>query len=106
MRRSAKISAAFFAALMGATLLALWWTRDTASPRPATTTVSSVDRRLFDTARQLAALAETPPEQDLAREAARLTDHELDQAFASALREASAAKPAAGGPLQQIRERI
>jgi hypothetical protein len=106
MRRSAKISAALFATLLAATLFALWWTGDARSPRPPAATASTVDTRLFDTARQLAGLAETPAEQDLARQAARLSDHELDQAFASALREAAAAKPAVNGPLRQIRERI
>ena len=53
-----------------------------------------VDRRLLVTARQLAALAETPQEVDLARQAARLADHELDQAFATAVREAADFKPA------------
>ena len=52
-----------------------------------------VDRRLLVTARQMAALAETTQEVELARQAARLADHELDQAFATAVREAADFKP-------------
>src|SRR5437762_12671399 len=101
MRRSAKLSAALFAVLLAATLAALWWTRDTVAPRSTSSSASQVDRRLYDTARQLAGLAETAAEQDLAREAVRLADHEMDQAFASAMREAAAVKPAARGALQE-----
>ena len=38
----------------------------------------------------LAALAVSAEERELAREAERLADHEVDQAFAQALRQASA----------------
>jgi small-conductance mechanosensitive channel len=49
-----------------------------------------VDLRPWQTAQSLAALAVTSEEVNYAREAERLADHEVDQAFASALREASA----------------
>src|SRR5579864_8563197 len=48
-----------------------------------------VDQRPLQTARNLAAVAATPAERELAQEAARLADHEVDLAFASALREAA-----------------
>jgi small-conductance mechanosensitive channel len=51
-----------------------------------------VDLRPWQTAQALAALAVTAEETEYARDAERLADHEVDQAFASALREA-AAKP-------------
>jgi small-conductance mechanosensitive channel len=58
------------------------------------------------TAQQMAADADTPQEQAFAQQALRLSDHELDQAFASALREASATSAPASGPLKQLADRI
>jgi small-conductance mechanosensitive channel len=48
-----------------------------------------VDLQPWQTAQALAALAVTTEEAEYAREAERLADHEVDQAFASALRQAS-----------------
>jgi small-conductance mechanosensitive channel len=47
-----------------------------------------VDVSTWQTAQALAALAVTAEETDFARDAERLADHEVDQAFASALRQA------------------
>ncbi len=106
MRRSAIISAAVLATLLAGSLAVLWWLREPPLSRQGAPAAGNIDRRLFDTARQSAALAETPPEQELAREAARLADHELDQAFASAVREAAAFRPQPNGPLAQMRARV
>ena len=48
-----------------------------------------VDQRPWQTAQTLASLAVTAEETAYARQAERLADHEVDQAFASALREAN-----------------
>lgn len=48
-----------------------------------------VDQRPWQTAQTLAALAVTAEEKDYARQAERLADHEVDQAFATALRDAN-----------------
>src|SRR5919204_4752275 len=48
-----------------------------------------VDQGPLQTARALAPQASTPQESDLAQQAMRLADHEVDLAFASALRQAS-----------------
>ncbi|MBB5058680.1 small-conductance mechanosensitive channel [Granulicella aggregans] len=48
-----------------------------------------VDQRPWQTVRALAPLAVSAEEQNFAQEAERLADHEVDQAFAQALREAS-----------------
>ena len=48
-----------------------------------------VDQRPFQTAQTLAALAVSAEEERFAQEAERLADHEVDQAFAMALRQAS-----------------
>jgi small-conductance mechanosensitive channel len=49
-----------------------------------------VDQSALRTARQLAALADSPEEQTIAKEALRLGDYELDLAFDIALRDANA----------------
>ena len=108
------LPAAGLALLLIACAAGYYWTRDNAPLRPggklsATAVPSLIDERLLKTARQLAALADTGDEQDQAREALRLSDHELDQAFATALREAGApdAKDTAiTGPQQQLATRI
>ena len=106
MTDSRKISVAVCGLLLAGTLAAVWWTRDTTTGRAPAAGASALDRRLLDSARQLAAIAETPAEQELYRQAARLADHELDQAFASAVREAAAHKPPTTGPLAKLNARV
>jgi small-conductance mechanosensitive channel len=65
-----------------------------------------VDDRLLRTARDMAALADTAEEQDDAREALHLADHALDQAFATALRQAQEEPPPANGDLQKLNAQI
>src|SRR6202040_3041939 len=72
----------------------------------ASAQASPIDETLLQTARRLAAVADTADEQALAHEAQRLADHELDQAFASELRPAAAPAPAAKGPLKRLQDRI
>ena len=48
-----------------------------------------VDERPLQTARSLAALAATPEEQQLVHQALKVADHEIDLAFADALRRAT-----------------
>ena len=65
-----------------------------------------VDQGPLRTARSLASTAATPAERELAQEAARVADHEVDLAFASALREA-AQHPAAVSPeARQLQARV
>jgi hypothetical protein len=56
-----------------------------------------VDQRPWQTAATLAALAQSAEEREFAREAERLADHEVDQAFSQSLRQASLAKPNLSG---------
>ena len=112
MRRLYTVPAATLAVLLLACLIAVYVTRD-AGDRPAVAgkTATSeqavaVDSGLLRTANQMAALAETGDEQSAAREALRLADHELDQAFASALRQAAAYRPPATGPLRDLIVRV
>ena len=112
MRRLNTVPAAILAALLLACLVAVYATRDSGNRQaaPAKSTASNpgaaVDSQLLATANQMAALAETGDEQNAAREALRLADHEVDQAFATALRQAAAYRPPATGPLRDLIERV
>jgi small-conductance mechanosensitive channel len=105
MHRSGKILAAVLGVLLAACLAAAWLTGDN-SPRHAPEQNSIVDRRLLDTTRQVAGLAETTPEIELARQAERLADHELDQAYVTAVREAAEAKPVTNPEVQKLTTRV
>src|SRR5258708_10422721 len=101
------------AALLLACVAAWYFTRDAASNRitakrpAAASRPLPMDRRLLQSARQMASAADTADEQALAAEALRLADHEVDQACASGLREAAAASPpATSGPLKALADRI
>jgi hypothetical protein len=116
MKRLNTVPAAILAVLMLACLVAVYVTRDSGNRPtvPAKSTVGDpaaavdlqVDSQLLATANQMAALAETSDEQNAAREALRLSDHEVDLAFATALREAAGYRPPATGPLLDLSERV
>ena len=97
------------ALLLLTSVAAYFATRDSGTG-PATTPASRqnplVDDRMVETARRLSAVADTVEEKDLAREALELADHELDQAFATALRQAAAVPPPASGALLDLNNRI
>src|ERR1039458_8723643 len=89
------------AALLVLCLAFSWTTRDSRAPLSFLTgrgnvrslgksQTTLVDLRPWQTAEALAPLAVTAEETEYAHEAERLADHEVDQAFASALRHASA----------------
>jgi len=65
-----------------------------------------VDQRPWQTAATLAALAQTAEERKLAREAERLADHEVDQAFSQSLRQASLEKPNLSGKALALQQRV
>jgi small-conductance mechanosensitive channel len=65
-----------------------------------------VDQRPWQTARTLAALAVSTEELEFAREAERLSDHEVDQAFAQSLRQASAETPQLTGNALTLQRRV
>jgi small-conductance mechanosensitive channel len=112
MKRLPTMPAVILAVLLLGCLIAVYVTRDSGngSSIPASNAandrVASVDTELLETANQMAALAETSEEQKNAREALRLADHELDQAFATAVRQAAEYRPPADGPLRHLVERV
>jgi small-conductance mechanosensitive channel len=65
-----------------------------------------VDQRPWTTAQTLAALAVSAEEQRHAREAERIADHEVDQAFATALRQAGLNTPALIGHSLELSHKI
>jgi small-conductance mechanosensitive channel len=83
------------AALLVFCIVVLWLTRDSMAHLPSrqgrrgAAAHTLVDQRPWDTIVALAPLAVSAEEQALAREAERLADHDVDQAFALALRQAS-----------------
>jgi hypothetical protein len=99
--RARGISLLVLVVLLGLCLVFSWTTRDSMANLPflsgtgqARSLVDSqktlVDLRPWQTAEALAALAVTAEETEYAHEAEHLADHEVDQAFATALRVASA----------------
>jgi small-conductance mechanosensitive channel len=107
MKRLKPVPLIVLALLLLGTVAAFYSTRDSGQLRqPNNATAlepqTAVDGRLLATAQNAAALAETSDEQNQARSALHLADHELDQAFATALREAATYRPPANGPLRDL----
>jgi small-conductance mechanosensitive channel len=65
-----------------------------------------VDQRPWQTAATLSALAQSAEERELARDAERLADHEVDQAFSQSLRQASLDKPKLTGKALALQQRV
>ena len=65
-----------------------------------------VDQRPWQTVAALAPLAVSSEEQQLAREAERLADHEVDQAFAMALRQAEVETHVLAGPALELQQKV
>jgi small-conductance mechanosensitive channel len=65
-----------------------------------------VDQRPWQTAKTVAVLAVSAEELELAREAERLADHEVDQAFAQSLRQASAETRQLTGEALTLQKRV
>ena len=65
-----------------------------------------VDQRPWQTAATLAALAQSAEEKELARDAERLADHEIDQAFSQSFRQASLGKQNLSGKALALQQRV
>lgn len=97
-RRTRNTALLVLCAMLVLCIVFAWTTRDVMSSlpfiggrgrAPVSTEKSIVDLSPWQTAQALAALAVTAEETEHAREAERLADHEVDQAFAAALRQAT-----------------
>jgi hypothetical protein len=76
------------------------------TPAALSTVNSPVDQEQYETARNLAALAATEQEKQYAVMALRAADHELDKAFASAIRNSALERQTLSGAALQISQRI
>jgi small-conductance mechanosensitive channel len=105
------------AALFAVCLVFIWTTRDVMSnlsflggggnaPSAGLPQQTLVDISPWRTVEALAPLAVTSEEKEYAREAEHLADHEVDQAFAAALRQASFQRPALSPDAQKLQERV
>lgn len=65
-----------------------------------------VDQRPWQTAATLSAMAQSAEEREFAREAERLADHEVDQAFSQSLRQASLDKPKLSDKAVALQQRV
>ncbi|MFP5235125.1 MAG: mechanosensitive ion channel domain-containing protein [Acidobacteriota bacterium] len=98
-------------ALLALCIVFAWMTRDVMQHRPTmrgSAGATLVDESPWLTAQTLASLAVTAEENTYAREAERLADHDVDQAFAAALREATlrAQHRTLSGPAVEISKQI
>jgi small-conductance mechanosensitive channel len=99
------------AAILVAFLLATFLTRGSMANMPflkaqGNSPGNLVDQRPWQTIESLAPLAVSAEEQSLAREAERLADHEVDQAFALALRQAALQTRVLAGDALTLQQRI
>ena len=114
-----KILTALLLVLLAATGYGLWATRPPASATPVGAlsaafepeatgpgSLPTIDERTLLTAQRLARLATTPEEVPLSRTAVQLADHELDLAFAGALRHIEAHPPVLSPEALEIQERL
>jgi small-conductance mechanosensitive channel len=110
MRRAQKIGAAalllaLFAAAYGIFLLGRGQTTPAAKRNRAGDS-SLIDQAPFEAAERLAQLADSAEEQELAKQALRLSDNELDLSLAVALQDAEAHPPQLSAQAKQILARL
>jgi small-conductance mechanosensitive channel len=112
MKPHQKILLLVLALLLAATTAALFLTTDLGhrtaplAGRQSGPAESPVDMQQMQTAMALAPLAATPEEQDRARDALRMADHDVDFEFAAALFQAASAKVPSTPEIRAILERI
>jgi small-conductance mechanosensitive channel len=80
-------------ALVGTVLLRYWISAPPQQEPQKAAPTGLVDSQPLLTAQRLAAMATTPKEQEFAKEALRISDHEVDMAFAAALHKATEHAP-------------
>jgi small-conductance mechanosensitive channel len=117
MNRAHKITAAVWLAVVVLGLVGTFMTRGVMEHLPflhgqksgwnaAPVSYGIVDQRPWQTAKTLAPLAVSAEELEFAREAERLADHEVDQAFAQSLRQATAERRELTGEALALQQRV
>ena len=111
-----KLTAAVIAVLLIAAAYGVWVTEPSATAParaskgkpalPASSAMPVIDQDTFRTARRLARLATTADESPLAQSAVQIADHELDLAFAGALRHVEAHPPQLSPEARQLQQRL
>ena len=116
MKALRRLSIAVPALLLIASLIGVYLTRGSMANLPflsgqgrkvgSRPSTDLVDQRPWQTIEALAPLAVSSQEKSLAREAQRLADHEVDQAFAQALRQASLDTRTLTGEAAQLQQKL
>lgn len=114
MNITRKLAAIVLVLLLGTTVYGLFRTAEPSESSVASGTGTHaatskgpfVDQSPLKTAQQLARLATTPEERQRAEEALRQGDHEVDLAFAAALRDASENPPTLSPEAKEIQARL
>ena len=118
MRALRKIAALVLLALLVAAIYGIWATYQPPAPElgrldltgkaksSAADSALDIDERTFRRAQRLSTLAKTPEELPYAQAAIKAADHELDVAFAAALRQIEAHPPILSPAAQKIADRL
>jgi small-conductance mechanosensitive channel len=116
MSTNQRIAAVVLALLLAAAAYGLFRTGQTSGPPSVNSSdinpdapgaqSAAIDQSVLSTAQRMAALASGDEEQALAKEALRLADHEVDLAFASALRNAAEHPPVLSAEAEELRTRV
>ena len=110
MRTAQKVAAAVLVVGLSATAYGIFLLGHasvvSAKKKAASSENALVDQTPFQTAQQLAQMADTPEEQELARDVLRLSDYELDLSFAVALQDAEAHPPELSPEAKEIQQRL
>jgi small-conductance mechanosensitive channel len=92
--------------LIGTVVLRYWISSQPQQETQKAAPAGLVDSQPLLTAQRLAALAATPKEQEFAKDALRLSDHEVDMAFAAALHQATEHAPSIPAAARPILEKV
>ncbi|MGB2643183.1 MAG: mechanosensitive ion channel domain-containing protein [Candidatus Acidiferrum sp.] len=113
MKKRTKIAAVILVLLLAVTFYGLHRTekpfvgiRAILAPLGMAQAQSMVDQSPLTTAQTLAQLSNSPAEQRFAQEALRIGDHEVDLAFAAALRDVTEHPPALSAAAKKIQDRL
>ena len=117
MNRSRKMIVLIMLLVLAVTLTGTFMTRGVMADLPflqarkgnwtgAYVPLGIVDQRPWQTAATLAARAQSAEEKKFARDAERLADHEVDQAFSQSLRQAALAKPTLSDKALALQKRV
>jgi small-conductance mechanosensitive channel len=110
MRTAQKIAAVGLTLALGAAIYGVFElghpSTVSAKKKAAAAEAALVDQAPFRTAQQLAQMADTPEEQELAKDALRLSDYELDLSFVIALQDAEAHPPDLSVEAKKIQVRL